>query len=78
VADAWLVWLGAILGLAFLVLLSLAGYAFVGAFLALGVWLASRHASTPAARQQVDRILKHACNRLPVCDCGPENFTKPS
>jgi hypothetical protein len=76
--EAWLVWLGGVTAVAFLILLALAGYALVGAFLAVGIWLAARHAAAPSAREQVDGSLKHACTRLPFCECGPNNFVKPS
>ena len=75
--DAWLVWLGGVIAVAFLALLALAGYGFVGVFLAVGIWLAARHAAAPFAREQVDRTLRHACNRVPYCDCGPD-MAEPS
>jgi hypothetical protein len=69
-ADAWLVWLAGVVALAFVILLTIAGYAAVGLFLGVVIWLAARSAATPDARSSVDGSLRRTCDRVPFCDCG--------
>jgi hypothetical protein len=70
-ADGWLIWLGAFVGLALAVLCALAGYPFIGLFPGAVIMLAARGATAPAARAETDATLRRACNRLPFCECGP-------
>lgn len=69
-ADAWVLWLGIIIGTAFAVLLTAAGVAIVGLFLGAVIVIAARSAVRPTERQRVEKTLRNACNRLPYCDCG--------
>jgi len=68
-ADPWVFWLAAVAGVAFAVMLTLAGQPIVGLFLAGLIAWAGRAAESPRARKQTDETLRQTCNRLPFCDC---------
>jgi len=69
-ADGWLIWLGAFIGLALAVLCALGGFPLGGIFLGAVITLAARSATAPAARAETDETLRRVCNRFPFCDCG--------
>ena len=56
--DAWLGWLAMAVGLALLILLTVAGYAAMGILLAAAIVLAGRHAITPDAGASIDDVLR--------------------
>ena len=67
--EAWLFWVATGFAAALLILFSLAGFAFMGVFLAgLIVFLVFK-ALAPHERDVIDGQLRDACSRLPFCDC---------
>jgi len=71
-ADGWLLWAGALVGLVLAVLCALAGFALLGIFLGAVVTLAARSATAPAARAETDETIRRGCIRPPFCDCGQQ------
>ena len=71
-ADARLFWLATGLAVGVFALLTLAGFGFVGLFLAAVIWLAGRSATKRESRTEAEASLRRACDRLPFCDCMPE------
>lgn len=64
-------WLAVVVAVGLATVLTLAGLALVGLFLAgLIVW-AARAAESPDARQETDAVLRRTCDHLPICDCRP-------
>ena len=69
-AGRWLLYVGFALAVGMGALLTLAGVALVGLFLATVIWLAVRAAVDPVERALAERELRRQCDRLPFCDCG--------
>lgn len=70
-AEAWLFWLALVVAVGLATVLTLAGLAPVGLFLAGLILWAARAAESPEARQETDTALRRAWDRLPICDCRP-------